>query len=246
MSRWKASGIHFLISLFIAIAAVATVILVMYPPPYTGSSGAGKLLAILIGVDVTLGPLITLVIFKHNKPGLKFDLSVIAILQVAALSYGLYMISQARPVFLAFVQDRFVLIQANGIEDAAIGRASAPFDHKPWTGPMLVGTEMSGDAGAQNDVLMSALAGGPDIDSMPEYYVAYESQKEVVLASAKPLKELRSWSEDADAIVSSWLERKRQNADDLVYYPLKARVSFHTLILDQEAEPVAILPIDPW
>ena len=55
MTRWKASGLHFLLSLFIAVVAVIVVILVMCPPSYTGSTGAGKLLVALIGVDVTLG-----------------------------------------------------------------------------------------------------------------------------------------------------------------------------------------------
>ncbi len=246
MSRWKASGIHFLISLFIAIAAIAIVILVMYPPPYTGSAGAGRLLVILISVDVTLGPLITLIIFKQGKPGLKFDLSVIAMLQVAALGYGLIIIGQARPVFLAFVEDRFALVHANAIKDDAIAQASAPYNRKSWTGPVLVGTQLSGDIDAHNDVLMSAMEGGPDIDSMPQYYVPYEQQKEKVLAQAKPLKDLRSWSENADTLVATWLERKQTSAEDFLYLPLQVRTGFHTLVLNQNVEPIDVLPVDPW
>jgi hypothetical protein len=201
--------------LFIAVVAVIVVILVMYPPPYTGSTGAGKLLVTLIGVDVTLGPLITLVIFKQGKPGLKFDLSVIAVLQIVALSYGLYMIGQHRPVFLAFVKDRFVLVPASGIEDAAIAQASAPFNRKPWTSLMLVGTQLSGDVDERNEVLMSALPGGPDIGSMPQYYAPYEGQKAMVLARAKPLKELSSGNDNADELVVNWLAWKLKAADDL-------------------------------
>lgn len=55
MTRWKASGLHFLTSLFVAVVAVIVVILVMCPPSYTGSTGAEKLLVTLIRVDVTLG-----------------------------------------------------------------------------------------------------------------------------------------------------------------------------------------------
>jgi hypothetical protein len=52
MSRWKASGIHF------------------------EAAGGDRLIFILAAVDVTLGPLITLIIFKAGKKGLKFDLAV--------------------------------------------------------------------------------------------------------------------------------------------------------------------------
>lgn len=120
MTRWKASELHFLLSLFIAVVAVIVAILVMYHPH----------------IPVVLGPLITLVIFKQGKPGLKFDLRVIAVLQIVALSYGLYMIDQHRP--------------------------------------MLVGTQLSGDVDERNEVLMSALHGGPAVDSMPQYYGPYE------------------------------------------------------------------------
>ena len=246
MSRWRASGIHFLISLFVAIAAAAIVILVMYPHPYTASTGVGRILVILVSVDVTLGPLITLIIFKYGKPGLKFDLSVIGILQVAALIYGLTIISQARPVFITFVKDRFELVQANAIEDEAFVEASPPFNSKPWTGPMLVGTRMPEDADAQDKILMSALGGGPDIHAMPMFYVPYESQKSQVLARAKPLTDLRGRTEDADNVVTNWLEGEQKNAKDFAYYPFKARAGFHTLIINQDAEPVGILKIDPW
>lgn len=246
MSRWKASGLHFLISVFIAVAAIATVVLIMYPPPYTNSAGAGKLLITLIGVDVTLGPLITLIIFKPGKWGLKFDLYVIATLQIAALCYGLYMISQARPVFLAYSNDRFVLVQANEIKDEAIDKAVSPFDRRGWTGPMLVGTQMPTDPDEKFDLLNSALGGGADIGALPQYYVGYESQKDKVLAGAKPLPQLKNWSEAAKQLVVRWVAREQVNEDDFFYYPLLGRGGYQALVLDKNAQPVTVLPIDPW
>ena len=74
----------------------------------------------------------------------------------------------------------------------------------------------------------------------------YESQKGQVLARAKPLTDLRDRTEDADNVVANWLEGEQKNAKDFAYYPFKARAGFHTLIINQDAEPVAILKIDPW
>lgn len=39
-----------------------------------------------------MGPLITLIIFKPGKKGLKLDLATIAVLQVAALAYGTHVV----------------------------------------------------------------------------------------------------------------------------------------------------------
>jgi hypothetical protein len=68
----------------------------------------------------------------------------------------------------------------------------------------------------------------------------------MVLARAKPLKELSGWNDNADELVVNWLARKLKVADDFVYYPLQARGGFHALILNKNAEPMGILPIDPW
>ena len=46
------------------------------------------LILLMIGVDVVIGPLLTLIVFDPKKKHLKFDLVVIAALQLAALAYG--------------------------------------------------------------------------------------------------------------------------------------------------------------
>ncbi|MEO7743376.1 MAG: creatininase family protein [Usitatibacter sp.] len=88
-----------------------------FPQPLFRGAGGRDLFLVLALVDVTIGPLITLVIFKPGKPGLKFDLATIAVLQLAALSYGTHVLFEARPVWVVFLKDRFDLIRANQIED---------------------------------------------------------------------------------------------------------------------------------
>src|SRR5688572_11809421 len=62
LTRWQASGLHLLISIAIAAAALAVTLLVWYPRPLFEASGGTGLLYILVGVDVAIGPLITLVV----------------------------------------------------------------------------------------------------------------------------------------------------------------------------------------
>lgn len=90
MSRWKASFYHFLISLVVMGIVASLVCWRWYPPGLFGMAKAGVLLAVLASVDLVLGPLLTAIVFRAGKPGLKFDLAVIALVQVAALFYGLH------------------------------------------------------------------------------------------------------------------------------------------------------------
>ena len=106
-NRWKAFGVHLALSALIAATVVMLVVVLWYPQPYFLAMGGENLLRLLIGVDVVLGPLITLIIFDPAKPRLKYDLAAIAVLQLAALAYGSYVMFEARPVYNVFVGDRF-------------------------------------------------------------------------------------------------------------------------------------------
>ena len=107
MNRFKAAGIHVLLSLFIVITTLVTMYLLWYPGNYFTLMGGGKLITLIGTVDVFLGPLLTLIIFKSGKKSLKFDLFCIGLVQIAALTYGVYVMFESRPVFTVFNKDKF-------------------------------------------------------------------------------------------------------------------------------------------
>ena len=112
--RVKASAVHLCISLGIALIAALLVFIVWYPYPYRDISGGRELFFIVVTVDVIMGPLITLAIFNPSKgfQVLRRDLLVVALLQIAALTYGLWTVGVARPVHLVFEYDRFRVVHA--------------------------------------------------------------------------------------------------------------------------------------
>lgn len=114
LNRWKASLGHLAISAAIGITVVTLMLVVWYPRPYFKAMGGDMLIPLLIGVDVVIGPLITLIIFDPKKRRLKFDLSVIATMQLAALAYGCNVMFASRPVYNVFV----VLADAGRTDDA--------------------------------------------------------------------------------------------------------------------------------
>ena len=85
MSRWKAASIHLSISILVGLLVLALLFLVWYPEPYFEAAGGQHLIVVLLGVDLVLGPLMTLILFKSGKWGMRFDLWMIGIIQSAAL-----------------------------------------------------------------------------------------------------------------------------------------------------------------
>ncbi len=99
MSRYKAASIHLAISIFVFSLFLALVFLIWYAYPFNHAQGVGKIVYIMAGVDVILGPLLTLFLFKSGKKGMMFDLIVVAGIQIGALGYGSYVIYSERPVY---------------------------------------------------------------------------------------------------------------------------------------------------
>lgn len=108
---------HLVVSLIVAMLVLALIFGVWYPSPFDKALGVGSVLIILLAIDVILGPLMTLILAKEGKKGLKFDLIVIGIVQLSALCYGLYNINKGRPVAVAFDVSRFEIVQNHMVQD---------------------------------------------------------------------------------------------------------------------------------
>lgn len=247
MSRWKAAAIHVSISIAIGLLSAALIFGVWYPPPYSRATGALELVVLLMGIDLVLGPLITLVVFKSGKKGMRFDLCVIALLQTCALVYGMSVVMRARPVFIVGEIDRFVLVAASDLDKADIAQATqAEFRHLPWTGPRIVGAEIPTDTASRNALIFSGTA-GKDIDKFPKYYVDYARVAAKLLKHAKPLDALRKRHPEATPLLESWLHKHPRNAADAVWLPLVAPRNDLTMLLDRHSgDTLGALPIDPW
>jgi hypothetical protein len=112
-NRYQAFAVHMAISLVIFFILLVCITQYWYPGILFDTGNGWKAIGIIIGIDLILGPLLTLIVFNHNKSSLKFDLWVIALLQTAALIYGTWTIHQTRPIALAFINSSFSTIFAN-------------------------------------------------------------------------------------------------------------------------------------
>lgn len=142
MTRFRGAAIHFAICVSVGVILLALFWFVWYPSPLFKALGGDEIFLTLLAVDVVLGPLLTLVVFKTGKKSLKFDLAVIGIVQVAALSYGVSTLLVGRPVYVAGLGTRFAVVQANEVEDAELKTANKSL---PWWGPQWVGTRQATD-----------------------------------------------------------------------------------------------------
>jgi hypothetical protein len=249
MSRWKAGLIHLTISATIAAVVLALMLLVWYPQPLFAAVGGQQVLMILLGVDLSLGPLATLIVFttKKSRRALVFDLSVIGTLQVAALIYGMGVVFHARPVFVVFSKDSFDLVTANMLNDEDIAKAKYPaYRHLPLTGPIYVYSEMPTNIKEQNEVVLSTFS-GKDLPEYPQYYLPYAEHQAAAGLVAKPLAELRKLNMDRTAQIDNAVRNSGLNEADVGYLPLRAKYQNQAILVGKnDGKVLAVLPLQPW
>ncbi len=245
LTRYKAAAMHLLICILVATAVVALLWYFWYPTPYFEASGGRELLLILMGVDVVAGPLLTLIVFNPKKKSIKLDMSVIAALQVVALAYGLHIMYVARPVLVVFNVDRFDVVAANQIEPEDLKKAKDPaLRTLSLTGPRLIAARLPSDQKERENLMFSGL-GGKDLPQMPEYYVAYDSEKTQALARAKSLTTLAKNNSGLTEKLQKVVSRERTPLDQLVYLPVLAIRGELAAVLNKQGDLLEIIPISP-
>lgn len=233
MTRFRAAGIHLVLSIIVVAAILALMFFVWYPKGLFKLLGGSGLVFIIAGVDVCLGPLLTLVVFNTAKKSLKFDLAVIGILQLLALIYGANVMFKSRPVFNVLEEDVFKVTLASNFKDnKELLKAKNPdWRTLSWTGPLLVAAVAPTDPKEKSDLVLAA-GSGLDWNVFPKLFVSYDSQRNTALKNAKPLAELRKISTDNVPIIDAFLKHKQQPEKDFVYLPISYQFTTMTAVLD--------------
>jgi hypothetical protein len=242
ISRWQAAGTHLLICVAIAAAVLTLMLSVWYPRPLFEAAGGNDLLFIVVGVDVVIGPLLTLIVFKSGKRGMTLDLVLIGLAQLMALAYGVHAVALARPAFIVFVVDRFEVATVAELEPAELAAAKYPqFRAPPWSGPTLVAADMPVDPAEFRKVIVAALS-GLDLQHFPRYYVPYKERTKQVLAKADTIARLRVTEPVTAQAVDAYLASSGTKEEAVRSLMLRTRFAWVAVLVDPKtAQPVKMV-----
>ena len=248
LNRWKASAIHLALSAAIGATVVALMLALWYPRPYFAAMGGAMLIVLLIGVDVVIGPLITLIIFDPKKKSLRFDLAVIALLQLAALVYGCSVMFTARPVYSVFVVDRFEVIAANAIDEASREKAAPEFRVAAARRARRSSARASRKTRKRmSDIVMSAASWRPRSRESSRLYVPYVQVRQDAARAAKPLAELAKRQPQHASVIRSFVAGSGRAEEAMGFVPMKARNQDMAVVVDRKSgDIVDIVPVNPW
>ncbi|MFA9950229.1 TfpX/TfpZ family type IV pilin accessory protein [Dentiradicibacter hellwigii] len=224
VTRLRASGIHFVISATVAFIVAGLVFWLWYPTPHQHLSGGIDLFVLLISVDLVIGPLLTLIVFNLSKPRRELvrDLFIIAILQAAALMYGMHVVFQARPVHVVFEYTRFRVVYASDLLPEFLNKAPEAMRHLPWTGPTFLSVRPM-RAEEKLDILLQELSGFP-LANRADMWQPYAEAASNAAAIGKSVTDLMPRLTSAQqASIRALMAQKNLSEKDVVYVPLLSR-----------------------
>lgn len=240
-ARAKAFALHAGCSIAVALLLLWLVFAVWYPAPLDHATGVRYVFLVLLCVDVVLGPLLTLIIYKPGKKGLVFDIGAVVFIQIAALLYGLNAVYTGRPAWVVFNVDRFDLVRAHEVDKRHIGEALPEFRDLPTGSPRWAASVPPTDEKIQQSILLESLQGGPDLPHRPEHYRRLERAAEMVKSRMHNLDELNNYNspERVDALLADYGETAG-------WLPLMSNEQSMVVLLDSNGSVQGVVDLRPW
>ncbi|MGD9000678.1 MAG: TfpX/TfpZ family type IV pilin accessory protein [Granulosicoccaceae bacterium] len=247
MNRYKAFIAHLGISATIVGIFLLLTFFVWYPSPLFKVEGTLLPLQILIAVDIVLGPLLTLVVFKPGKKGLKFDLALIALVQLSAFIYGASIIYTERPAFVAFGVDRFTVVPRAEIKPVYLNKLDTSKIKLNVVGPTWVYAEKPTNPEVAAQVMFESLEGKPSFDKRPEFYRELGSHIENNYHKAIDLVKYGEKVKGSKALIDAFLAKHSKTPAQLVAYPLSGKHHDMVVVLDRVSKTIlGTIDINPW
>lgn len=155
----KAFFLHLAISVFLFIVMYLFIKHKLYPGYLFHIDGGKQGLVIVALVDLVLGPLLTLIVYRKGKKGLVFDLSLIAAFQIACLTVGMYVLISERPLALILSYDGFHSVSKSSL--LLYDKDNNMFEQWSGNGPKKLYVKLPVSRDERLKLQLSQLTGGP-------------------------------------------------------------------------------------
>ena len=244
MTRFKAFLIHFGISVAIFVVLAWLIVFVWYPQPFFAHDGGWQGIRIAALVDLVLGPGLTLIVFKAGKPGLKFDLTMIALAQTAALTWGVWTIHDQRTAMVVYADGAFYTLSGGQVAEA--GDQAPEVLARSSERPAYAFVRLPEDPKELRGLRMTGLAGVPLYKMVERFEPLDGSTLGEVLAKsldieARALDHARLRDEFERLLAS-----RQTTAETLAFVPLHCRYKSLILVLQRaDGRVVGAIDVNP-
>ena len=249
--RLKAFGIHLFASAIVLSLTMGVLYLGWYAWPSWYLLGAGTIVGLIVLVDLGLGPLATLLVANPTKPRaeLRRDIGLIALIQIAALVYGVMTLWQGRPLYYALTLDRIELVTAanfdqNGLDQAT--RKGAQIIPSWSTLPTWIWAPLPDDPKQSEAIIAAAISGGNDVTSMPELFRPWDEGIASLRNLLHPMPTLKAKNGLDESAYKQLMDRLGKTESDYGWLLLQGGRHDGTMVFERgSGKPVLFLTATP-
>lgn len=222
LNRWQAFLIHLGLSAAIYLALLYLIVFIWYPQPYFAADGGWQGVRLITGVDLVLGPLLTLIVFKAGKPGLRRDLTLIGILQTVALAWGTWLVYDQHIATVTYADGTFYTLTSEQVGDAG-GQAPAVVAQAPTTPPYAF-VRLPAEPRERLKFKFQTLMSGRPLQQLGDLYEPLgASNLPEVIAHSLPIETYAAASEKNRQELDRFLADHGGTTDDYAFLPLYCR-----------------------
>jgi len=194
--RLKAFGLHLSGSICVLAVLLAVLYLGWYRWPGWYLAGALKIGLMMVGVDVVLGPLMTLLIANPGKPRreLARDIGVIVLVQLLAAGYGITTLWNGRPLYYTYSEGVLEMVQAQDLnpEQVALGQKLNPGLAPHWYSlPRWIYAPLPKDKAVAQKIVTAAIGGEADVIDIPRYYRPWAEGLDELRKNLRPVRDTK-------------------------------------------------------
>lgn len=248
MTRSRAVLLHLWPSLLLLAVCAGLVLVFWYPPPVRQFGPGSEFRALLIIVGGMMGPALTWLVYSSTKSRLAMtiDLTVISVVQLVAMSWGMYTLYIHRPYYMVFTVDRFEVLSNWDVRHARLENPA--FRDKPLRGLAQIYATMPTEESEYQKLLQEvAFEGKPDLQFRTEYWSPYRDKRLLALEVSRPLLELREARPASVKQIDSLVTANGGDISRLTFVPaMMANSHFATVLDASSGEVLDTLLIDPW
>ena len=226
--RFKAFGLHIFGSVCLLALALGLLYAGWYRWPGWYLSGALTIALMLAGIDVVLGPFLTLIIANPNKPRreLARDISIIVVVQLVAAGYGITTLWNGRPLYYAYSEGYLQLVQAADLNPGQIelGRNLNPKLAPHWYSlPRWIYVPLPKDEKLSDQIVQSSVFGGDDVIQMPRYYQPWDQALPDLRQQLRTVEKMKELGKRDKAVAGERIRPLGVTADQPVALPMLGR-----------------------
>lgn len=221
IGRWTAFGIHLGASLLVFLALLGLLVFVWYPGFLFDTDGGWQGMRIIIAVDVILGPLLTLVVYRPGKPGLWFDMTCILLLQAGCLAAGTWVVASERPIAVIHVDGAFYSMSRDAWRDYG-EPTPALSEFRSSSSPPWIDVELPADLDARSTLRRELMQRRVPMRLWTPGYRAATPDRLPPGARPREAVDLTEIPRHAGAL-TDFLDRHGGEPSDYLFYPFHAR-----------------------